>query len=167
MADVLIDPTVVENLVGELLLEGPDALGSSIRVLYPHEAAPHPYADQSGDTVYERWCRINNVRMVDSVRRRNTAGDNDQQVFVLAITCGVSAEQMRAEPARLNQVAHLVRAALRGGAREHAATTQSIQIEAADLDTTADAAAPINQTAVVTCRGLAQRVSGSSATLNT
>jgi len=167
MPDVLIDPTVIENLVGGLLVSGPDKVEPDIRVLYPDEPTPYPFDDDADDEPHERWCRINNAVLADTIARRSGTGDPDQQPFVMSITCGVSSAAMRTEPARLNQVAHLVAAALRGAAAAHEPTTHSILIEHAARDTTAAGEHRLNQTAVVAIRGIAQRVSGSTATLNT
>jgi hypothetical protein len=167
MPDTIVDPTVIENLIAGLLVDGPDAVSPTVRVLLSHEPAPMPDIDNGGDEPYERWCRLNPIALPDTIARRSGAGDNDLQPFVLAITCGVSTAQMIAQPARLNQVAHTVAAALRGAHAEHAPTTHSMQITHAARDTTADGDHRVNQTAVVAIRGTAQRVSGSSASLTT
>ena len=167
MADTIVDATVVENLIGELLIEGPDKVEPDIRVYYPHESPPAPDADDGSDTPIARWCRINPVQLPDSMARRSAASDCDQQPFVVMVTCGVSSAQMRTEPARLNQVAHLVAAALRGAHAQHALTTHHIQVTHASRETRPGGIHELTQIAVVGVRGLAQRVSGSSASLNT
>ena len=167
MAETIVDATVVENLIGELLIEGPDKVEPDIRVYYPHESPPAPDADDGSDTPVPRWCRINPVQLPDTMARRSGTSDNDQQPFVVMVTCGVSSAQMRHEPARLNQVAHKVAAALRGAHAEHATTTHHIQVTHAARETRPGGIHEISQVAVVAARGHAQRLSGSSASLDT
>lgn len=168
MADPLVDITVVENLIGGLLVDGADKVEPTVRVYYPYEEAPMPDADEDGDTAIERWCRINPVRLADSVTgKRNAATDADLQEFITTVTCGVSAAALRTEPARLNQVAHLVTAALRGAHARHDATTHHITIDRAAREPQPAGDHAANYTAVVAIRGRAQRVAGSTATLNT
>lgn len=166
LTDPLIDTTVVENLVARLLITGSDKVEPEIRVLFADEPVPSSLPDSTGDTPINRWCKMGHPRMLP-MERRSGSGDHDTQRFVMAITVGVSDAHGASAPARLNQVAHLVCAALDGAHEAHATTTHDIQIQRAGRDTQAGGEHEGHKVGVVTIAGLASRTSGRTASLTT
>lgn len=165
MTDPLVDTTIVNNLIGRMLVTGAIKVSPDIHVLYAHEEPPSAYPDSDTDTALERWCRLNPIRLEELPGRRGS-GDADSQGFVMSITVGVSDAQMRASPARLNQSMHLVAAAIHGAYGGHDTTTHHVQIERVNRDTLRGGSGAASLTGSVTVSGTATRVSGSSASLS-
>ena len=164
LTDPLVDATVVENLIAQLLVTGPDKVEPGISVYASHESTPSPEPDAPGDQAIKRWCRLNGIK-IDDAPGRTQSGDGDQQNFVMSITVGVSADEARKYPARLSQSVGLIKAALKGAYATHADTTHHVQIKRASSSVETNGQHNASEIGVIVISGMLQRVSGRTMSL--
>ena len=159
----IVDTTIVEDLILDLLLNGANKLPGAIRVVAPGEPAPWLDPDRDTDSPPARWVMLHDVLPTggDTARRDNHR-DGATEPCVLRISVCVSDDTARATPKRLMLDAGLVRAALSGAGHEHPSTTHRIEIGPLAAASNPHGPHERQRTAVITGTVIARRRTGTS-----